>query len=342
MKLALSLAFMAVFTTMNTGGALAAPAAAEADRGEGTGREIASAEVPAFELSPGASAAPAPLGPSDQGEAQGQDEPQVPAPRPFAMQKPVFDDTWVSLGIGLGVVPSYAGSDDYQAFPLPLIAGRVGGVGISPNGPGFVLDVFSPAPTFGPRKTTFSAGPALRVRADRAQQIGDEVVDRLEKLNLAFEVGGNVGVSFPGVFTARDSLTLGAQVRWDVAGAHDGMVIEPQIGYRRTFGTGIIFQTQAGFQLVDNSFAEYYFSVTPAQSAASGLPQFDAKGGLNSLGSLTILNFDLDANVLNGGLSIYTVLGYSRLVGDGKSTPFTDLRGNPNQFLGGVGLAYTF
>jgi len=268
---------------------------------------------------------------------------QGPSGQPaFAMPRIVFDETWASVGIGVGFVPSYSGSDDYQAFPLPLIAGRLGGIGISPNGPGFVLDLFSQAPSLGPRKTNLSAGPAFRVRADRVQQIGDDVVETLPDLNLAFELGGNVGVSFPGVFNPRDTLSLGTQVRWDVAGAHEGMVVEPQIGYRRAFGTGIAFQAQVGLQFVDDNFADYYFSVTPAQSAASGLPQFEANGGLNSLGGVSILNFDLDGNILNGGLSIYTVLGYSRLVGDASDTPFTDLRGDPNQFLGGVGLGYTF
>jgi outer membrane scaffolding protein for murein synthesis (MipA/OmpV family) len=320
------------FVAAMIGCALAVPAAAE------TG-EIAG-EAAEFELAPGAEPQPALIALAAQSQAGPPAD--APAPRPFAMAKPVFDETWASVGLGLGFVPSYSGSDDYQAFPLPLIAGRVGGVGISPNGPGFVLDLFSPAPTFGPRKTTFSAGPAFRVRADRVQQIGDDVVDRLQDLNLAFELGGNVGVSFPGVFNPRDSLSVGTQVRWDVAGAHEGMVIEPQIGYRRAFGTGIAFQAQVGVQFVDDRFADYYFSVSPEQSALSGLPQFQADGGLNSLGGVSILSFDLDGNLLNGGLSIYTVLGYSRLVGDASETPFTDLRGDPNQFLGGVGVGYTF
>ncbi|HEY6963692.1 MAG TPA: hypothetical protein VI407_00630, partial [Erythrobacter sp.] len=59
--------------------------------------------------------------------------PAPAAPRPFAFAKPVFDETWATIGLGIGMVPSYAGSDDYIAFPLPLIAGRVGGVGIAPN-----------------------------------------------------------------------------------------------------------------------------------------------------------------------------------------------------------------
>ena len=146
--------------------------------------------------------------------------PPPPAPAaapPFAFAKPVFDETWATIGLGVGMVPSYAGSNDYIAFPLPLIVGRVGGVGIAPNGPGFVLDVNSPKPAMGPRKgARLAFGPAFRFRNDRNNRIRDEVVARADKLDAALEVGGNVAVSFPGVFKPFDSLSIGVQARADV------------------------------------------------------------------------------------------------------------------------------
>lgn len=279
---------------------------------------------------------------SVQGGQGGQGGQGSASRRSFPLPKIVFDDTWATVGIGAGLVPSYAGSDDYVFFPLPLVAGRVGGVGISPNGPGFALDLFAPGPALGAQEPRFFGGPAFRIRNDRAQQIEDAVVERAEDLDWAVELGAQAGLSFPGVFNPLDTLTLTAQVRWDVAGAHDGMLIEPTIGYTRPFGPGIRFQTSLGAQFVDDSFADYYYTVTPAQSAATGLPLFNADGGLNSVSSTTTVAFDLDGNGLNGGFSIFTVLGYTRLIGDAKDTPFTSIRGDANNFIGGVGVAYTF
>ena len=51
---------------------------------------------------------------------------------------------------------------------------------------------------------------------------------------------------------------------------------------------------------------------------------------------------DLYGNALNGGGSVYTVTGYTRLVGDAADTPFTAQRGDANQFIVGVGVGYTF
>ena len=257
--------------------------------------------------------------------------------------KPVYDETWITIGLGAGMVPSYAGSNDYIAFPLPLIVGRVAGIGISPNGPGFVLDFNSPAPAMGPRKEpTISFGPAFRFRNDRNNRIRDDVVARAGKLDAALEVGGAVGISFPGLINRFDQLTIGAQVRWDVLGAHEGMIIEPQIGYRAPVGRSTAVQVQVGAEFVDDNFADYYFTVTPEQALATGLPQFRADGGLNRVGMTAIVSRDLDGNPLSGGWSIYGIGGYSRLVGDSADTPFTSLRGNANQFIAGLGVGYTF
>ena len=84
-----------------------------------------------------------------------------------AQSRPVFDDNWVTIGLGAGVVPSYSGSNDYRVFPLPLIVGRVGGVGISPNGPGFTLNLLSPPDGPGSSGARFSFGPSFRLPVDR-------------------------------------------------------------------------------------------------------------------------------------------------------------------------------
>lgn len=300
-------------------GLVAAPAFA----GEAEAEAEAEAVVAAEEAQP---AAPAPA-----------------APPPFAFAKPVFDKTWATIGLGVGMVPSYAGSDDYIAFPLPLIAGRVGGVGIAPNGPGFVLDLNSPKPAMGPRKgARIAFGPAFRFRNDRNNRISDEVVARAGKLDAALEVGGNLAVNIPNVVKPFDQLGIGVQARRDVLGAHGGWVIEPQVSYRALLGKGFTLQAQASAEFVDDSFADYYFTVSPAQAAATGLAQYRADGGLNRVGTTAILAYDLDRNPLNGGWSLNGVGGYSRLIGDSADTPYTSVRGDANQFILGLGVAYTF
>lgn len=261
-------------------------------------------------------------------------------------EKPVFDDTWATVGIGVGLVPSYSGSDDYRLFPLPLVVGRVGGVGISPNGPGFSLNLLSEDPPAGPptgsKKPSISFGPSFRFRNDRANQIQDDVVELAEPLDTALEMGANAGISFPGVFRPRDRVSVSTQVTWDVLGAHSGMIVSPSVGYFTPIGRAASLQLSASAAIVDDSYADYYYTVTPAQSIATGLAQFTADGGIESLGLTAIGTYDLDGNALNGGFGVYGIVGYSRLVGDAADTPFTSVRGTPNQLFGGIGIAYTF
>ena len=258
------------------------------------------------------------------------------------MSDSVFDDTWLTLGIGAGLVPSYSGSDDYVVFPLPLIVGRVGGIGITPNGPGLNFDVLSQPPGDGPAETSFSFGPSFRFRNNRADQIEDEVVKAAGELDTALEVGVNAGVTFPGVLNPFDRLTVSGTVRWDVLDAHNGMLVEPAISYFTPVSRGAALQLTASAEFVDDDFADYYYSVSPAQSAASGLPEFQADGGFNSFGLTAIGTVDLDGNLMNGGWNVYGIAGYSRLVGDAKDTPYTSIRGSADQFIGGLGVGYTF
>jgi outer membrane scaffolding protein for murein synthesis (MipA/OmpV family) len=206
-----------------------------------------------------------------------------------------------------------------------------------------VLDLNPGKPGLAPRKRPRLAfGPAFRFRNDRNNRISDDVVARAGTLDAALEVGGNVAVSFPGVFKPFDSLSIGVQARRDVLGAHDGLIVEPQIGYRALVGKAITLQAQASAEFVDDNFADYYFTVSPAQSAATGLAPFRAEGGLNRVGTTAILAYDLDRNPLNGGWSLTGVGGWSRLIGDSADTPYTSVRGDANQFILGAGVAYTF
>ena len=272
----------------------------------------------------------------------GVDEvPQEPAAGPPAgidMDDSVFDDNWLSVGVGVGIGPSYDGSDDYVLFPAPIVQGKLGGVGISPRPAGLALD-FIPDGDNGPN---FALGPSVRLRNDRADQIEDEVVKLAGELDRAFEVGVATGVSFPKVLNPFDSLSFNLDARWDVAGAHDGMVIEPGVTYFTPLNRGLAASLSVSGEFVDDDFADYYYSVSPDQSAASGLPQYQADGGLNSLGANLLLAIDLDGNLANGGISAVVIGGYSRLLSDAKNTPYTSIRGSADQFFGAVGVGYTF
>jgi outer membrane scaffolding protein for murein synthesis (MipA/OmpV family) len=92
----------------------------------------------------------------------------------------------------------------------------------------------------------------------------------------------------------------------------------------------------------DRHYADYYYSVRPAQSAASGLPLFHADSGWHKAGVDAALGFDLDGDFRNGGFAIGIAGGYTRMLGDAARTPYTSLRGDADQWFGAVGIGYIF
>ncbi|MGB5779726.1 MipA/OmpV family protein [Allopontixanthobacter sediminis] len=270
--------------------------------------------------------------------AAAQDSPPPVGP-PEAPEETVYDDNWISLGVGAGLGPSYSGSDDYVLFPAPIVQGKVAGIGISPRPAGLALDVIDDAPG---SPVNFSFGPSFRMRSDRASRIEDEVVELAGELDRAWEVGVSAGISKPALLNPYDSLSFGVDARWDVAGAHGGMVLEPGVSYFTPLNRGMAAALSVSAEYADDDFNSYYYTVDAAQSAASGLDQYQADAGFNSVGTNLLLAIDLDGNLQNGGISAVLIGGYSRLLGDAKNTPYTSERGSADQFFGAVGIGYTF
>ncbi|WP_394729657.1 MipA/OmpV family protein [Altererythrobacter sp. GH1-8] len=272
-------------------------------------------------------------------EAASNGPPQGP-PSGAAGGRPasVFDGDWVTVGVGVGMGPTYDGSDDYRVSPAPVLQGRIAGVRLVARPAGLAADIIPD----GDGRISYSFGPTFRLRSDRASDIDDDVVELAGELDRAFELGFSSGIGISQVFKRGDNLGLELDVRWDVAGAHKGRVIEPGIAYFTPINRGMIGIFNIGAQFVDDDFADYYYSVSAEQSMASGLAPFQAEGGLNSIGANALLIIDLDGNLANGGLSAVVIGGYSRLQGDAADTPYTSERGSANQLFGALGIAYTF
>ena len=252
----------------------------------------------------------------------------------------VFAGDWLTLGIGGGYGPSYEGSDDYTLFPAPLAQGSLSGFDFGARGPGLYVDLVRDSNAEGNVK--FLAGPLVRVRTDRNNNIKDPVVRSLGKEDVAIEIGATAGVSFSKVLNPFDSLTLSTDIQWDVAKAHRGRLISPNISYSTPLSTAIFTNLSLSATHVDGNYADTYFSIDAAGSAASGLPVFDAKGGWKSYGASLLGGVDLSGDVRDGGWGVFGLVSYSRLTGDAKRSPVTAIRGDADQWFLAGGISYTF
>jgi len=263
----------------------------------------------------------------------------MPACAQDATQDSVLDGDHVTIGVGGIYNPTYRGSDDYRVSPVPVVQGQLAGIGINPRAGGLALDFIPDAKD---AKIGFSLGPVATYSGNRANGIKDRVVRAAGKLDEAVEVGVNAGVTAYKLLNPYDSLTLSADVKWDVAGAYKGMVWVPSISYVTPVSRGAFVAANVNAHHGDDKFSRYYYSVTPVQSAASGLPVYNARKGWDSVGGGLLVGVDLDGNLLNGGFAVFAAGGYSKMLKSGKNTPYTSIRGDADQWVGGVGVAYTF
>ncbi len=258
---------------------------------------------------------------------------------PAIVAPTVFDDNWIQIGIGAGYRPSYSGSDDYKFFPAPAFRGSVSGFDFQANGPGIQVDLIrDPAQ----QKIEYLFGPAIRARTDRNGGIKDPVVALLGKRDLAVEAGVSAGVKINRVLIPPANLTFSIDALWDVAGAHKGRLIKPQLTFSSPLSNAAFASVSISAEHIDRNFARTYYSVDTAGSIASGLPTYNTKSGWKNIGSSMLVGYDLSGNGRDGGFALFGIANYSRLLGDAKRTPLTSVRGSANQWFLAGGISYTF
>jgi outer membrane scaffolding protein for murein synthesis (MipA/OmpV family) len=265
-----------------------------------------------------------------------QDQPAAaPLPSPDEISK---RDT-VTVGVGAAAVPDYEGSDDYRIVPFGAIRGKVGGISFSTKGTYLYVDL---APKTG-GKVEFDAGAIAGVRMGTRRHIKDDIVELLPRRHRAIEIGGFAGVSLHGLTNPYDSLSLDVDVLNDVGNAHKSTVVSPNATFSTPLSRRTYASLSAGMDFVSNKYADYYFSITPAEALATGgkLPAFDADGGMKSWKIGLLLNQSVTGDLLHG-ISVFGLGQYSRLVGDFKRSPIVSQRGSASQWIGALGLAYTW
>ena len=259
-----------------------------------------------------------------------------PAEAPSAEE--VANKDTVTLGAGAALIPDYEGSDDYRVIPAAAIRGQFHRISFSTRGLYLYVDVIPDGKKFG-----FDFGPIAGARLNRVRHIKDDVVDLLPDRKTAIELGGFAGVSFHGLTNPYDTLALHVDVVHDVANAHKSTTITPNVEFSTPLSRTTYAALSVGAEFVGNKYADYYFSITPADSVLTGgvLPAFDAGGGIKDWRVGLLLNQSITGD-LRRGFSIFGAARYTRLVSDFKRSPIVSDRGSASQWLAAAGLAYTF
>ena len=231
-------------------------------------------------------------------------------------------------GIGAGVVPDYVGSDDYTFAAAPAFYYKFG------NSNRYVdwWGIFGAVNLIDSQ--TWSAGPTLQFRPGR-KDVDDAVVSRMSEIDNSWDAGLYAGYQYintQGVpWMAR--VSVGAQ--WNLNNEYDGTYWWASSQFFFPLSEVLFVGLGGGIGGGGSSFNQTYFGVSPANAAASGLPVYSPGGGLSNVYVWPALMWRFHPNWIGavGGM-------YSRVTGDAGDSPVVRDRGDANQWIGGVGIAY--
>lgn len=251
---------------------------------------------------------------------------------------PVFaqpaNEGWgLNVGTGGLLAPTYDGDDAYRLSVLPSIQLTYGGRFFASVQDGIGYRVIN--------TDTLRVGPIARGRFSRDEDgnqpfavTGDDSVDLagLGDVDASFELGGFIDYEL-------GAITLSAEARKAVTG-HEGSVADVGArwsGRSMSFGSPVNWSIGPRARLVDDSFTSSYFGVTGAQARASGLPAYEASGGLYSygIGATAIIPIDRENR-----WTVVAFAGYDRLAGDAADSPLVQLRGADDQATLGIFVSY--
>ena len=262
---------------------------------------------------------------------------ETPPPR----EGPAIDRDTVTVGVGAVYMPDYEGSNDYRVAPAPGAIGSVSGFSFVLAGNRASVDLIPNRPGPG---WDLQAGPLAVVNFDRSstRSIDDARVKALGKVDTAVELGGYVGIGKTGLITSDyDKLSVSLSWRHDVAGAHDSSILQPSINYMTPLSRKAAVVLFASAERAAGGYADTYFSITPEQSAASGLPVYRARAGWKNWSAGALAMVSIDGDLLHG----FKLIGggvYRGMLGDFAESPIVRDAGSRSQWMGVLGLGYTF
>ncbi|MGE3333480.1 MAG: MipA/OmpV family protein [Rhodospirillaceae bacterium] len=241
----------------------------------------------------------------------------------------------VTAGGGALFAPSYEGDDSYRLSAVPNLQLAYGDL--------FFASIQEGVGYRALNTETVKAGPILRFAFPRKED-GKQLFAVTGRRTSDLRGLGDVDISVEmGGFAEYETgpLTWRAEVR-QAASGHKGFAADVGVQWTQRFqalSSFAILSLGPRVRMVDKSFNQAYFGVTPAQSAASGLPVYEAGGGLYAYGASSTVIFPLPSD---RRWALVFVGSYERLTGDAGASPLVQRRGSRNQAMLGLFASRSF
>ncbi len=238
-------------------------------------------------------------------------------------QRPPNSDWTLTLGVEARVLPSFEGSGGSMLRPFPLIDIRRAGT------PWQFRSARDGASVGVLETGSFRLGPTVKLKLPRRER-DDGNLRGLGDIAWAPEFGGFAE------YWPQPWLRTRAELRQGFGG-HHGVVSDITADLVAAVTPLLTLSAGPRLTLTSRSASAPYLGITPAQSAASGLPAFEASAGLHSIGAGAQARYEWSPQWAG-----YFFVEYERLTGNAADSPLVTLRGSRDQVSTGIGVSYSF
>jgi outer membrane protein len=243
----------------------------------------------------------------------------------------VIDNIPNVVGIGAGVFPDYIGSDDYTAGAAPFFRWTFAGQQR-------YLQLLVTELSFNVlNDPNWALGPVLNYRFGRNDDVKDDVVKKMEEIDDTVEAGAFVSYTWKEQGNPRHRFITSAEFLADVGGKYDGWLAMASMRYWYPISRPIDLLFGVGATYGSSDYMDKYFGVSTTDAARTGLPYFQADSGMRDVNGTVAAVFHFSES-WHVGFGIK----YFGLMGDASDSPIVDQRGSSNQWVYGIGVAYSW
>lgn len=232
----------------------------------------------------------------------------------------------VTIGAEARMTPAYEGSSRFDWMPMPMFDIRPVGTAPRFHSPrdGFGITVYE--------NGKLSMGPVAYVEfARRSKNTKSTIALKgLEDVKKAYEFGGFAEYWF------YDWLRGHGELRHGYVG-HHGTVLDLALDVVVPVQKSLTLSAGPRARYSDSSGNTRYFDISPNESAASGLPVYNAREGWRSIGAGTQV-----IKQWSPEWATHAFVEYDHLLADAANSPLVTQRGTPHQLTIGAGFAYSF
>jgi outer membrane scaffolding protein for murein synthesis (MipA/OmpV family) len=255
--------------------------------------------------------------------------------------QPEFDAGTNVVGAGVFAIPDFYGSDKYKAAGAPLVHYNFDAWGY----PMYVQFVGNELRLNVSPIQEWRAGPLVRFRQRRDDDVDNDVVKRMRPVPSATEIGAFAAYHLPLDDNPLHKVVFTGDVTWNTNGVYDGATGNIRATYFHPFpqqvmGYSLLGAVGFGLFFASDHFNDRYFGVNGTDLALfperGGIP-YRAESGLTSIKIPFMLSSRIDKNWL-----VMVAGRYEHLLNDAKDSPIVDRHGSENQWAIGIAAAYSF